>query len=44
MSRSEYYTILKKAWEKVDKKNRKEIHAYNEYKRQLFKLVVREEA
>lgn len=39
MSQAEYYEILKKEWEKVDKNNLNEIKQYNEMKRQLRQLL-----
>ena len=39
MTLKEYYDILKKEWEKVNKNNLEEIKRYNEFKRQLRTLV-----
>ena len=39
MTQKEYYEILKKEWEKVDKNNLNEIKKYNEMKRQLRELL-----
>lgn len=39
MTQEEYYEILKKEWEKVDKNNLEEIKKYNEMKRQLRQLL-----
>ena len=36
----EYYEILRKKWERVDKNNLQEIKQYNEFKRQLRKELV----
>ncbi len=39
MTLKEYYDILKEEWEKVNKNNLEEIKRYNEFKRQLRKLL-----
>lgn len=39
MTQKEYYEILKKEWENVDKNNLSEIKKYNELKRQLRELL-----
>lgn len=39
MTWEEYYEALKKKWEEVDKNDLGAIHRYNEWKRQLRKLV-----
>lgn len=39
MTWEEYYEVLKKKWEEVDKNDLEAIHRYNEWKRQLRKLV-----
>ena len=39
MTMDEYYVILKERWEKTDQTSREEIHEYNEWKRQLRKLI-----
>lgn len=39
MTQKEYYEILKKEWEKVDKNNPNAIRRYNEMKRQLRQLL-----
>lgn len=39
MTIKEYYEIIKAEWEKVNKDNLSEIKRYNEYKRELRKLV-----
>lgn len=37
LTTNEYYEILKQKWEQVDKNSLEQIHAYNEFKRQLRK-------
>ena len=39
MTTETYYKILKEKWEKVDKTDRDQIRAYNEYKRLLRQLI-----
>ena len=39
MTTEEYYEILKREWEKVNKENLSEIKQYNEMKRQLRQLI-----
>ena len=39
MTTEEYYKILKREWEKVNKDNLSEIKRYNEMKRQLRQLI-----
>ena len=39
MTIKEYYEIIKAEWEKINKDNLSEIKRYNEYKRELRKLV-----
>lgn len=39
MTTEEYYEILKREWEKVNKENLNEIKRYNEMKRQLRQLI-----
>lgn len=39
MTMREYYEELKQAWEKVNKNSLQEVKAYNEWKRELRKLV-----
>lgn len=39
MTIKEYYEIIKSEWEKVNKNNLSEIKRYNEYKRELRKMV-----
>ncbi len=39
MTMKEYYEIIKSEWGKVDKNNLSEIKRYNEYKRELRKMV-----
>ena len=39
MTLQEYFEELKKKWEEVDKNDVAAIHRYNEWKRQLRKLV-----
>ena len=42
MTSEEYYKILKERYEKVDWSNRDSIHRYNEFARELRKLVKEE--
>ena len=39
MTTEEYYEILKREWEKVNKENLNDIKRYNEMKRQLRRLI-----
>lgn len=39
MTTEEYYEILKREWEKVNKENLNDIKRYNEMKRQLRQLI-----
>lgn len=39
MTREEYYEILKREWEKVNKEDLNEIKRYNEMKRELRQLI-----
>ena len=39
MTTKEYYEILKKEWEKVNKNDREAIRRYNEMKRELRQFV-----
>lgn len=39
MTTEEYFEILKREWEKVNKENLNDIKRYNEMKRQLRQLI-----
>ena len=39
MTIDEYYSILAECWQKVDQNNLAQIRAYNEFKRELRKIL-----
>ena len=43
MTRDEYYALLRKRWEQVDKTDLEAIHEFNEWKRELRHQLDEEE-
>lgn len=39
MTLQEYYKMVADRWENIDKNNREALHRFNEWKRQLRKLI-----